>query len=349
MNTVAVASTLLVAAVLAFQIGRLVWANGHYRAAEQALQRYDYDDAAAHLDKYLSVRPTESQGLLLAAQTSRRRGDFADAERRLHLAQQHGASSDAMATERQLLRIQRGDLTDAPQLAAFCEEHVRESSGALALEVLIEGSLTAFNLSLAKWGVDLWLEQRPATADQVQGLVWRGRLNELLQNFPRALADFRRAVELDADNRQARLRLASALIREEPREAVAHLERMRRRRPDDPEVLLLTARLRRNLGEPEEAGRLLDQLLAAAPNNVPALVERGRVAMDLNHPDDAERWLRRALDLAPVQRREVYLALADCMRLAGRLEEAKQYQDEVDKIDRQLKQVMDEMTRKGGR
>jgi tetratricopeptide (TPR) repeat protein len=253
-----------------------------------------------------------------------------------------------VSTERQLLRIQTGDLTDAPQLAEFCTDHASEPSGALALEVLIEGSMTAFNLSLTKWAVDLWLEHRTGTADQVQGLVWRGRLNEFTQNFPQALADFRRAVELDPDNRAARLRLVTALIREEPREAVPHLEWMRRRRPDDPEVLFQTARLRRNLGQPEEAGQLLDKLLVSTPDKFPALVERGRVAMDLNHPDEAERWLRRALEVAPGQR-EVLLALGDCMRQSGRLDEAKQYQDKVQEIDARLKQVLDEMTRKGSR
>ena len=345
---VLVVVVLLLSGALAYQIGRFVWANHHYSAAEQALEHYDYEEASAHLDKYLTVHPTESQGLLLAAQTSRRRGEFADAERRLRLAQQHGAAPEAMNTERQLLRIQTGDLTDAPQLATFCEAHVGEPSGALALEVLIEGSLTAFNLSLTKWAVDLWLEHRPTTADQVQGLVWRGRLNEFVQNFPQALADFQRAVELDPDSRQARLRLVAALIREEPREAVPHLEWMRRRRPDDPEVLFLTARLRRNLGQPEEAGKLLDELLVSTPNKFPALVERGRVAMDLNHPDEAELWLRRALEVAPGQR-EVLLALGDCMRQSGRLDEAKQYQDKVQEIDAHLKQVLAEMTRKGGR
>ena len=340
--------TLLLGGVTAYLLGVNLWANHHYAAANLALERYDFEEAGAHLDKYLSVHPSDEQALLLQAQVTRRRGDFVESSRRLRRAEEHGAPKQAVSTERLLLRIQTGDLTEAAQLASFCTAHASEPSGALGLEVLIEGSLTAFNLSLMKWAVDLWLEKRPGTADQVQGLVWRGRLNEMVQNFPQALVDFRRAVELDPDNRQARLWLVVALIREEPRAAVTHLEWMRRRRPNDPEVLFQTARLRRNLGQPEEAGRLLDELLASSPNKFPALVERGRVAMDLNHPRDAEPWLRRALEAAPGQR-EPLLAMVDCLRQCGRLDEAKQYQAKVDEIDAELKKKVEELYRKGSK
>jgi tetratricopeptide (TPR) repeat protein len=313
----------------------------------QALDRYDYEEAAVHLEKYLSIHPTDPDALLLAAQTARRRGNLDEASRRLRLAEQHGASAEAVGTERELQRIQGGDLTDAPQLANFCAEHAGDRSGALALEVLIEGSLKRLNVAQAKWAVDLWLTRRQEQADQAQGLVWRGRVNEFSQDFPQALVDYRQAVELAPDHAQARLRLVELLIREEPREAAPHLEWLRRRLPNDPEVRFQTARLRRNLGQPEEAGRLLDELLASTPNKVSALVERGRVAMDLNHTDEAERWLLRAQELEP-QSREVNLALGDCMRQADRLEEAKGYQEKVQEIDARLKQALDEMARKGG-
>jgi tetratricopeptide (TPR) repeat protein len=331
--------------VAGYQVAVRVWAHNQYRAATQALERYDYWQASKHLESYLSARPNDPEGLLLAGQTARRRGDFQATLRLLRQAEQHGASAEALSTERQLLRIQMGDLTDADRLSELCTEHANEPAGALALEVFIEGSLRAVNVSRARWAVDLWLTKRTGAADQAQGLVWRGRVNELVQDFPQALADFRAAVERDPDHPPARLWLAQALIREEPREAAPHLEWLRRR-ADDPEVRLLTARFRRTLGEQEEAARLLDELLAAAPDNVPALVERGRVALDLNRPDEAERWLTRALALAP-DMRDVNLALADCMRQAGRADEAKRYQIRVQEIDERLKKQMEQLTRSG--
>jgi tetratricopeptide (TPR) repeat protein len=348
LNAALLVVTLLVGAVTAYLLGVNLWANHHLDACNRAIERYDFEDAGTHLDKYLFVHPSDAQALLLLAQLTRRRGDFAEASRRLRRAEERGAPAQAVNTERLLYRIQTGNLTEAPGLAQFCTAHASEPSGALALEVLIEGSYHEFNLALMKWAVDLWLEQRTGTADQAQGLVWRGRLNEMRQNFPQALVDFQRAAELEPDSHQARLCLVVALIREEPRAAVAHLEWMRRRRPSDPDVLLQTARLRRNLGQPEEAGHLLDELLASSPNKLPALIERGRVAMDLNRPGEAEHWLRHALEVAPGQR-EPLLALVDCLRQCGRLDEAKQLQARADEIDAELKKKVEELSRKGGK
>jgi tetratricopeptide (TPR) repeat protein len=336
---------LLLVGAGAYYLGVVVWASRHYHAALEALERYDFAEASTHLEHYLSVHPNDPDVRLLAAQTARRRGDFDEALRQLRLAEQHGASADALVTERQLLRIQTGDLTDATQLAQYCSDHANQAEAGLVHEALIEGCLRALNVALAKWAVDLWLKYRTGAADQVQGLVWRGRVHELMQDFPQALADFRKAVEQGPDHVQARLRLAEALIREAPHEAVPQLEWLRGHRPNDPEVRLLAARLLRNLGQPEEAGKLLDAILTATPDKVAALVERGRVAMDMHRPEEGERWLRRALTLAPTQR-EVNLALSDCLRQAGRLDEAKRYQDRVDEIDAALKKKLEELHRK---
>jgi tetratricopeptide (TPR) repeat protein len=335
----------LLLGVAGYQITFRLWANRQYRAATEALERYDFWQASKHLETYVSARPNDPEGWLLAAQTARRRGDVSRALTLLRQAEKHGAKAENLATERQLLRIQMGDLSDADRLVQFCTEHANEPAGALALEVFIEGGLKAVNVGRVRWAVDLWLSKRPAVADQAQGLVWRGREHELVQDFPQALSDFRAAVERDPDHPPARWWLAQALIREEPRAAAPHLEWLRRR-GDDPQVRLLTARFRRTLGEPEEAAGMLDALLAAEPDNVPALIERGRVAMDLNRPEEALRWLAGAQELSP-NLRDVNLALADCLRQAGRADEAERYVIKVQEIDERLKHQLEQMTRSG--
>jgi len=246
-----------------------------------------------------------------------------------------------------LLRVQAGDLSDAGALTQVCTERPDGPEAALILEALIEGSFKAFNVPLARWSVDLWLAHRPGPFDQAQGLLWHGRLSEFTQDFPQALADYQRAVELVPDSLPARLRLVDALLREEPRQAIPHLDWLRQRRPDNAEVRFETARLYRSLGQPEEAAQLLDAILAATPDKVPVLVERGRVAMDLNRSPDAERWLRHAVSLAP-ELREVHLALGDCLRQAGRLDEAKRHQDKAQEIETKLNKRLEELTRKAG-
>jgi tetratricopeptide (TPR) repeat protein len=340
-----VAVILAVIGVAAYRVAFLLWASHHHSAALADLERYDFEEAGDHLEKYLSVHPKDGDALLLAAQTARRRGEFDKAGRQLHMAEEHGASAEAVATERQLLRVHAGDLSGADPLVQYCTNHPSDPQAALVHEALIEGSLTALYTPLAKWAIDLWLKHRTSQVEQVQGLVWRGRVYEFLQEQPQAMADFRKAVELGPDHFQARLRLAEALIREAPHEAVPHLDWLRGRRPNHPHVRLLSASLYRNLGQPEEAAKLLDELLVATPDKVAVLVERAKVAMDMHRLDDAERWLRRALLLAPMQR-AVNLTLSDCLRQAGRLDEAKRYQERVDEIDATLHKKLEEMTRK---
>jgi tetratricopeptide (TPR) repeat protein len=339
---------LLILGAACYQIGVSVWTSQKYNAACQALEQYDYVQAGEHLEKYLSYHPTDPAVLVLAAQTARRRGDFDEAVQRLRLAEKHGAPAEAVAIEQQLLRVQAGDLTDANALTQFCTDHPDGPEAALILEALIEGSFKKINVPLAKWCVELWLKNRPGTFDQARGLLWHGRLSEFSQDFPQALADYQQAVELAPEFLPARLRLVEALVREEPRQAIPHVEWLRQRGPDDAAVRFQTARLYRNLGQSEEAGKLLDALLAATPDKVPVLLERGRVAMDLNRSADAERWLVHAFSLAPEQR-EVNLALADCLRQAGRLDEAKPYQDKAQEIEARLNKKLEELTRAGSK
>jgi predicted Zn-dependent protease len=341
-----VVAVLLLLGLAGWFIGVSLWSDRQYQAALEALERHDYEEADAHLGRYLSACPRDPLGRLLAAQLARRRGKFDEAERQLREARRCGAPAEAIALEQQLLRVQAGNLAGAGPLLRACADDPQSREAACVWEAVIEGSLKALDLPRAKETIDLWLRHRRGTSDQAQGLLWRGRVRELMQDFPQALADYRRAVELEPERAACRLRLAEALIRDEPQQAVEHLDWLRRRRPTDPEVLFQSARLCRSLGRPEEAGRLLDEVLAGAPDNVPALVERGRVAMDSSRPEEAEHWLRRALALAPEQR-EVNVALGDCLRQAGRLEEARRYQDRGQEIAARLKKALEEWARGG--
>jgi hypothetical protein len=85
------------------------------------------------------------------------------------------------------LSIHTGNLTGVQALTRYCEKEPTSSAAGLALEALIEGSLKAFRLSLARWCIDLWLEHRPGNLDQARGLLWQGRLLEFSQGFPQAL------------------------------------------------------------------------------------------------------------------------------------------------------------------
>jgi len=250
-----------------------------------------------------------------------------------------------------LARVQQGDLREAAMLVSYCTDQPEAPETPEVLEAVIEGSLRAWTAALARalvpsdqlvaaarTALDLWGRSRPGLADQVQGLVWRGRMHVLTQDHLRAVADFRAAVALDREHFEARWYLCTAVAQKAPEEALAHLRILRERYPENQQVCLVLASVCRNLGHLEEAGQMLDAFLAANPNDVSALLDRGKTALDAQQSADAERWLRRAETLAPNEA-EVNLALSRCLRLAGRAQEAQRYLDRFHEIEARGKQA----------
>lgn len=333
----------LIGTVLVYGI-TVALAEWERASALQALERYDYRQAASHLEKSLWWRAGSADVQMLAAQTARRRGDFEGVNRHLRLAVKAGAPRQFVDTESGLLAIQLGDLTNAPGLTELCDANPTSAEATIGIEVLFEGSLNSFQLAQARQAVDTWLAHRTGKFDQAHALVWRARLHQVSGDIPQALADYQKALEKDPDHAEAHFRLADTLIREDSLKAVPHVAWMKNRHPNDVEVRLLSVRLNRALGQLEEAERLADKLVESAPDHVHALVERGRIAMDLGKPREGAPFLRRALDQRP-NFREACLAMADCLRQLGHFDEAKRYQDQAISIEEYLKKKQDESSR----
>jgi len=323
-------------------------ADRQHALALQALERYEYREAADHVEKSLWWRPGNANVHLLAAQTARRRGNFQELNRLSHLAVKAGAPRQSVETELRLFAIQLGDMTHAPGLLQQCDANPTSPEATLGYEVIFEGSLNSTQLVLARQAIDSWLKHRPGKFDQAHALVWRGRLHQISGDLPQAIADYQSSLELVPDHTEAHFRLADTLIREDSRKAVQHVALLSARHPNDVEVRLLSVRLRRTLGQLEEAERLAVKLLESAPDHVHGLIERGRIAMDLRKPSEAEPFLRRAMTLSP-NFREGCLAMADCLRQLDQVDEAKYFQDKAKTIEDILKKKQDESSRGKGK
>jgi tetratricopeptide (TPR) repeat protein len=193
--------------------------------------------------------------------------------------------------------------------------------------------------------IALWSRLRPERADQVQGLVWRGRAHRITDEHAAAVADFRKALEMDPDNLHAKLALAFTLVQEAPEEATEHLEAVRNRLPDSRQLLFALATLRHGLGQLDQAREILDTILAAHPQDVASLVEKSLVDLDERQLVPAEHRLQLALRLNP-NIPDVYLALSRCMLLAGRTDEAKEYQDRFLQLEAKRKKREENSTGK---
>jgi predicted Zn-dependent protease len=322
----------------AYRGGLHFWVAHHRRAAVEALEQRDFRAAATHLKTCLGFAPDNLDLQLLAAQTARRQGNYDEARRHLRVVQELQPSSAVATREHELLAIQQGDLMGLIPLLTNCHDHAESPETPLILEACITATLEALTPLAARMSFqpddallvqmqgaeDLWLQLCPGRADQVEGLVWRGRTFAFLGDLANAAADLRRALTLDSDHFEARRNLALALTRDAPAEAADLLETLRRRDPENDQVRLPLARARRAVGQQEEARQLLDEMLTAHPDNVGALLERGGLALDTEHAEDAERLLRRAVSAAPNDP-GANLALGKCLQRAGKETEAQRY------------------------
>jgi len=284
----------------------------------------------------------------LAAQTARRQGNFVDAGEHLRILSQNHVSPDVLTSERRLLALASGDLTEAEEAAAECRRHPNDADTAPLLEALIAGALKVLSppassfpfentgqagplLETTRGLVDLWLKTQPKPPDQAAGFIWRARVQAVARDYPGAMADLRQALALDPDNFDANFYYGLWIGQESPNETRARFERLARMFPEDRTVLMTLAIGYRSLGLLEQSAEILDRLIAGNPSP-PLLLERAQVYLDLQKPEQAEPLLRRVL-ASGSNPPELFLALARCMTLQDKPDEAKRYQDRFRELE----------------
>ena len=336
------------AALIVLAIGGAVFAivlqfssSHEYRAARQSLEKRDFEAASRQLREHLKNRPTDFEVVLLAAQTARRQGEFADALDFLAACAKQNADHADLKLERQLLHVQKGDLREVDSLLDFCAKHPEARQTSLILEAVIAGSINRLlatftqeksgqaEMSVADHqralhAVDQWLTICSSQDDQVQGALWRGKLFSLARDYPQSRAEFRKAVNLDPNHVEARELLGSTLALVDPREAVTHLQFVHEHVPSNTKVSFLLATAYRAGGQLDQAAQILDGLLASQPKNVSYLVERGHVALEQRRPNEAEPWLQRAVLLSPTYA-EANRILSQCLLQLDQPEKSQQY------------------------
>src|SRR5207248_6213865 len=108
------------------------------------------------------------------------------------------------------------------------------------------------------------LEHQP---DDPRAFYLRDRAWERVHAYPKAARDFEKVVELDPEHDEARLRLVKCRLENgEPADALSHLELLRDRQPNNPDVLVPLAFTWNALGKLTPALELVDQVLRDHPD-----------------------------------------------------------------------------------
>jgi tetratricopeptide (TPR) repeat protein len=331
-----------VLAVAGYVVHRQVWADIHCRRAEEALARSlrvkgsaPLAEARDHLACCLRVWPNDGRVHFLMAQAARRAGDLDEAARSLRRAEEAGWVAEAIELEKTLAAVQQGDVERAePMLVSFVQRDHPDKL--LILEALAQGCRRTYQLPRALAHLDTWLGLQP---DSARALAWRGETWLLLGRPRDALADYRKAVEVEPQEDEARLKVAELLLGfHEAEQASTHFTELLNRHPDDGEALFGLACCRAEQGDTSAAQELLDRLLSSQPAHVGALTERGKIALDTGNPQDAERWLRKAAEAAPFEHETLY-TLYRCLTANGHAKEAEEYRARARRIEEDRKRL----------
>lgn len=326
-----VGGLLAVAAVLGF--GGYWWAGysearTHYRAAEQAADRRDWKAARESLKDALRLWPDRPEVHLLAARVERRLEHLGEAGKHLDACERlQGGPTEPVKVERALVRVHDGGLAD---VEAYLRDRVRQDDPA-AVEILdiLAGALEiGYRDAEAHWCLLDLLRRQP---DHFDALVRAGRTARNMGWHEDAIQYYEKALRVRPDVDVVRTALAETQVgygrHDQARE---HFERLRERDPQNPAVRYGLALCAVAAGDADTALRLFNQLLAANPNNWVVLNERGKLAVQLDRPADALPDLLKAESLAPPDAAPTHLV--GCLHLLGRHDEARKYQEKVDRI-----------------
>jgi tetratricopeptide (TPR) repeat protein len=189
-------------------------------------------------------------------------------------------------------------------------------------EAFAKGGLAMYQLHDAWMCIDLWLQWRP---EALQARLLRAAVYEQLGDYSEACNDYRTVLEMCPSHREARVRLAKALmIRQEYDEARQEFETQLAASPDDAEALSGLAQCARRAGELDAARDYVDRLLSlalTAQQRGMALGELGRILLDQGQAEEAVESLRLALALVPGDA-NIHHALGTALARLGRAEDA---------------------------
>jgi tetratricopeptide (TPR) repeat protein len=336
---------LVFAALAAWFAGWHLWGMHHLRAADNALQRFEFKEALTHLESCLYAWPRRMDLRLEAARAARRGEQLDRAEEYLSQCEKAGITADT-ALERAMLIAQRGDLVQVElELSHLLRENHPDS--VLILEAVVRGSIRIHRRRDAVGLLRLLLSK---VSEHPEANFLLG--SQLAESglMADAVPYFQRALELAPQRTDFRLGLADALVgSSQPSAAWPHFEELLRQSPHDAGVLLGAARCRRALGQYQPAREFLDTLVRDHPNHAEGWAERGRVCREQGDSDEALRSLRKAFDLDPSNHRIGFSLLGE-LRGQKKSDEADALWKKIDHLIRQgkrLQELMNQLNRPG--
>jgi tetratricopeptide (TPR) repeat protein len=307
-----------------------------WRAAGDDLKGERPREARRRLGVCLLLWPHDPRVQLRAARAARLTGDYAAAEAHLKecIRLERGATQ-AIQLEFLLMRVQRGEEEEVTPLLIENFVDRKHPESPMILATIARAFMHNLRYGPAYSCLTRWVEEEPNNAEPYH---WRGWVRERLDMQKQAMQDYRRALELDPELVQVRLRVAEILLEDkQPREALPHLLRLRKQFPRRADVMARLGQCYYLQGRQQEARRLLEAAVKELPRTPSLLLHLAKLELQEGHPDLAERWLRRLLKVDPRYIEALY-TLVSCLQLQGRRKEAEaalaEHKKQKDQLER---------------
>jgi tetratricopeptide (TPR) repeat protein len=308
----------------------------HWRAAQSALRAEDFELARAELALARRARPTCAAYAYEAARAARRDGDLRASRNHLTAAAELGQPSDDIRLEESLAAVQQSGWRGHDEyLIALLPK--RPADAARIREVLAHAFYGDLLLGTAVEHALAWVELEPWS-----GRAWQllGEIKETSRDMPGAMEAYQNAVERNPPLVRAQVGYADALFRQlRTDEAVAHYRRALEANPGDRDARLGLTRAYVQLDRLGDAGPVIAALVADHPQDAEVLGLAGRVALLDNRTAEAESLLTRSL--AKVRNLVVLQDLQATLARRGKVAEARAVDEQIaslrkdfDRLDR---------------
>jgi tetratricopeptide (TPR) repeat protein len=321
------------------------YARHQWRAAREALAADRPQEARARLALPLLLWRRDPEVNLLAGRAARLSGDLPAAEARLkECLRLAGGATAEVQLEFLLLRVQTGEVDRvAPALLENVDNGHPESP--LILSTLAAAYMHNLRYRRALACLNRWIDLQPGAAKAYQ---YRGWVLERMNRRKDALADYRKALEIDPDLVAVRVELARVLLEENQLlDALPHLERLYRQSPDDPLVQARLGMARYLQGRMGEARRLMEAAAERLPNDPPLHIQLAHLDLNEGRADAAEGRLRAVIQADPSDTEALY-TLYLAVQAQGRTDEAREIWKQceraravLDRTHKLLRDVMD--------
>jgi len=317
-------------------------ARGHWRAAQTAIEKEDFESARAHLALFERMRPEQPACLFQLARLARREGDYRTARAFLAKADAAGHPAPQIRLEERLTRIQQSgwDGTDA-ELAELLE--AGSDDEARIREVLAIAYYRSFLLPAALEQANRWAEVEPGSAS---AWLLLGDIYYRLLDQSGASQSYLAAIERNPALVRARIGYGRVLLHmRRTADALTEFQEAWRLNPRDRDARLELIQALLQLNRIDEADSIVITLVVEFPLDPAVLGIAGSVAFEAGRLEEAEQCLRHATadkpDMATLIQFQHVLARRgkrkDAESVQLRIDRVKQDLDRVDAVTRTIR------------